>query len=86
MSAEYFSKPEYGETDTLKADLELCDQPLYPGCGNDEWSVTFHVTETTFDPEDEFYATLIDENTLLLRNIFPFDGTLGVSHQTFIRK
>ncbi|MBE6704435.1 MAG: hypothetical protein E7583_04155 [Ruminococcaceae bacterium] len=86
MTAEYFSKMEYVGTDTLKANLELCQEPLYIGCGNDEWSVVFHVTETTFDPEDEFYATLIDENTLLLRNIFPFDGTLGVSHQTYKRK
>ena len=86
MIAEYSETTEYGGTHTLKADLELCDEPLYFGCGNDVWSVTFHVTETTFGTEDEFYATLIDENTLMLRNIFPFDGALGVSHSTFIRK
>jgi hypothetical protein len=45
-----------------------------------------NVNSGNFDEQDEFYVALIEEDKLLLRNIFPFDGSLGVSHQTFERE
>lgn len=86
LKAEYSIKYEYGEPRFLEADLVLRDEPLYIGCGNDEWSMQLNVNSGNFDEQDEFYVALIEEDKLLLRNIFPFDGSLGVSHQTFERE
>jgi len=71
---------------SFDAELVYLDEPIYDGCGNDEWSVMFELTSSDFGAEDEFYATLIDENTLLFQQFFPFDGTQGVSYQTYKRK
>lgn len=68
------------------ASLEILDTPVYEGCGNDAWSVRFLTYNSTFGEADDFYATLIDENTLLLQHLYPFDGTQGVSYQTYVRK
>ena len=46
----------------------------------------FLTYNSTFGEADDFYATLIDENTLLLQRLYPFDGTQGVSYQTYVRK
>lgn len=73
-------------TDTFTAEIEYLDQPLYDGCGNEEWSIKFVLIQSDFGEDEEFYATLTDENTLLMQQFFPFDGTQGVSYQTYIRK
>ena len=85
VTAKYFSKTEF-DTKTFEAELVLLDEAVYEGCGNDEWSVKFSMIQSDYSNDEEFYATLIDENTLLLRHLFPFDGTQGVSHQTYTRK
>ena len=72
--------------DKFEAELELLEEPVYEGCGNDEWSVKFLTYNSTYGEDEEFYATLIDENTLLLQHLYPFDGTQGVSYQTYTRK
>lgn len=83
--AVYFSKTEFAD-DAFEAEAELLEEPVYYGCGNDEWSVKFLPFNSTFGEEDEFYATLTDENTLLLQHLYPFDGALGVSYQYYTRK
>ena len=45
-----------------------------------------HLEKSDFDDTEEFYATLIDENTLLMQQFYPFDGNIGVSYQTYRRK
>lgn len=84
-AAKYYSKTEFTD-EKFDAELEIIEVPVYEGCGNDEWKVKFNTYNSTFGEDEEFYATLIDENTLLLRHLFPFDGTQGVSHQTYTRK
>lgn len=84
-SAQYFMKTAY-ETRSFEATLEFLEEPLYYDCQNDVWCVKFNVFNSNFGEDEDFYATLTDENTLLLRHLFPFDGTQGVSHQTYTRK
>ena len=84
-TAKYYSKTEFTD-EKFDAELEIIEEPVYEGCGNDEWKVKFNTYNSTYGEDEEFYATLIDENTLLLRHLFPFDGTQGVSHQTYTRK
>ena len=55
---------------------------LYEGCGNETWRV-----QLGFDPgeaDQEFYATLIDLDTLLLQYYFTIDGADEVGYQTFV--
>ena len=85
FTAKYFSTTEYTKS-SLEAKLVISNEPVYVGCGNDEWSARLTVTKGTYSDEDEFRITLTDENTLLLQHIFPFDGALGVSYQTYKRK
>ena len=84
-TAKYYSKTEFTD-EKFDAELEIIEEPVYVGCGNDAWKVKFNTYNSTFGEDEEFYATLIDENTLLLRHLFPFDGTQGVSHQTYTRR
>lgn len=84
-TAKYYSKTEFTDK-KFDAELEMIEEPVYEGCGNDEWKVKFNTYNSTYGEDEEFYATLIDENTLLLRHLFPFDGTQGVSHQTYTRR
>ena len=85
VTAKYYSSTEYS-TKRFEAELELLEQPVYEGCGNDVWSVKFHTYSSDYGADEEFYATLTDEKTLLLQHFFPFDGTQGVSYQTYVRK
>lgn len=62
------------------------DMSLYDGCGNDKWCVEFVLDSSSFGDDEEFYATLTDEDTLLMQHFFPFDGATGVSYLTYIRK
>ena len=84
-TATYFSKTEY-TNDKFEAELEILEEPVYEGCGNDEWKVKFHTYNSTFGEDEEFYATLIDEKTLLLQHFYPFDGAQGVSYQYYTHK
>ena len=83
--AQYYSATEF-VTERFEAELEFLEAPLYYDCSNDIWSVKFNLKTGDFGAEEEFYATLTDENTLLLQHFYPFDGTQGVSYQTYTRK
>lgn len=85
VAASYFNSTEYA-TERFEAEVIYMEEPLYYQCENDEWSVKFNIISGDFGEDEEFYATLLDDNTLLLRHLFPFDGTQGVSHQTYTRK
>ena len=85
VAASYFNSTEYA-TERFEAEVIYMEEPLYYQCENDVWSVKFNIISGDFGEDEEFYATLIDDNTLLLRHLFPFDGTQGVSHQTYTRK
>lgn len=85
VTAKYYFSTEF-ITERFEAEAEYIDEPLYQGCGNEVWKVKLHLNRGDFDKNDEFSATLLDEDTLLLQHIFPFDGTLGVSYSTFVRK
>jgi hypothetical protein len=85
VAASYFNSTEYA-TERFEAEVIYMEEPLYYQCENDAWSVKFGIVSGDFGEDEEFYATLIDDNTLLLRHLFPFDGTQGVSHQTYKRK
>jgi hypothetical protein len=69
--------------------IESLDEPLYDGCGNEAWSVRFgdesEKNENGYPIHEEYYATLLDKNTLLLQQYFTIDGGPGVSYQTFKR-
>ena len=69
--------------------IESLDEPLYDGCGNEAWSVRFgdesEKNENGYPIHEEYYATLLDRNTLLLQQYFTIDGGPGVSYQTFKR-
>ena len=84
-AAKYYSKTEFTDK-KFDAELEIIEEPVYEGCGNDEWKVKFNTYNSTFGEDEEFYATLIDENTLLLQHFYPFDGTQGVSYQYYTCK
>lgn len=85
VAASYFNSTEYA-TERFEAEVIYMEEPLYYQCENDVWSVKFNIISGDFGEDEEFYATLIDDNTLLLRHLFPFDGAQGVSHQTYTRK
>ena len=85
VTATYFNSTEY-ETKRFEAEVIYVEEPLYYQCENDVWSVKFNIISGDFGEDEEFYATLLDDNTLLLRHLFPFDGAQGVSHQTYTRK
>lgn len=69
--------------------IETLEQPIYEGCGNEEWSVRIGA-ESERDQDgrrisEEYYATLLDQNTLLKQHFFTSDGAPAVSYQTFKR-
>ena len=85
VTAKYYFSTEF-ITERFEAEAEYMEEPLYHDCGNEVWKVKLHLNSGDFDDGDEFNATLLDKDTLLLQHIFPFDGTLGVSYSTFVRK
>lgn len=72
-------------------EVTLLDQPIYEGCGNDEWSVRIGeespLNEHGYPTGVDIYVTLLDENTLLQQRYYSFDnGQIpGVSYQTYKR-
>ena len=65
------------------------DQPLYDGCGNDSWSVRIGPESPKdangYPTETEYYATLLDYNTLLMQQYYTVDGNPAVSTLTYWR-
>ena len=69
----------------------VLSEPIYQGCGNDEWSVRIGeespLNEHGYPSGTDTYVTLLDSNTLLMQRYFSFDnGSIpGVSYQTYRR-
>lgn len=85
VTATYFNSTEY-ETKRFEAEVIYVEEALYYQCENDVWSIKFGIVDGDFSEDEEFYATLIDENTLLMQHLYPFDGAQGLSYQTYTRK
>ncbi len=85
LDASYWIQSD-AKYESFDAEAIYRDMSLHEGCPNDEWCVEFVVKSGNFSDEDEFYATLIDDDTLLFQHFFPFDGTTGVSYMTYKRK
>ena len=68
---------------------QLLEYPLYEGADNELWSVRIGeespVDDNGFPLETEFYAALLDYNTLQLQRYYTLDGYPAVSYQTYVR-
>ena len=69
--------------------VTVFDEPLYEGCENAVWSVRIGdespKDENGYLTETEYYATLLDRNTLLMQQYYTLDGYPALSYQTFQR-
>ena len=67
--------------------IEVLDEPIYSGCGNEKWSVRIgpeaEKSESGYPLGEERYVTLLDQDTLLMQMYFSIDGGPGVSYQTY---
>jgi len=69
--------------------LEILEQPLFDGCGNESWSVRLGgrsaLDKNGLPVETEYYVTLLERDILLMQQYFQLDGYPAVSYQTFRR-
>ena len=69
--------------------VSILQEALYDGCENNSWSVRIGqeaARNEEGDPtETEVYATLLDERTLLVQQVYTLDGAPAVSYQTYLR-
>lgn len=73
-----------GEITEFRASVFYREEPLYEGCGNESWSVELR-PQSLGKEDDEYYATLLDEDTLLLQHFYTIDGIRFVNNETYIR-
>ena len=70
-------------------EVTILNHPLYEGCGNDSWSVRIGPESPKdangYPTETEYYATLLDYNTLLMQQYYTVDGSPAVSTLTYWR-
>lgn len=70
-------------------EVTVLDEPLYEGCGNEEWSARLGekspVDAQGYPTGTDYHVTLLDHDTLLCQQYFSLDGGPGVSYQTFKR-
>ena len=72
----------------FETEVLITEEPVYEGCGNDEWSAIFMV-DGEFPDKDEFSMTLIDEDKLLLKHVYIIDhndDSMGMSYSFYDRK
>lgn len=74
-----------GIDEEFRASVRYQDQPLYSGCGNEAWSVEFKPQVYEQDECTQFYATLLDRDTLLLQRRFSIDEGPAVCYETYQR-
>ncbi len=74
-----------GIDEEFRASVRYREQPLYSGCGNEAWSVEFKPQVYEQDEGTQFYATLLDRDTLLLQRRFSIDGGPAVCYETYRR-
>ena len=69
--------------------ITVLEEPLYEGCGNEDWSVMVGekspVNEDGYPIETEYYVTLLDQDTMLRQQCFTLDGAPMLTEQTFRR-
>ena len=67
----------------------ILNKAIYDDCENNSWCVRMGPEspkdENGYPTETEFYATLLDYNTLLLQRYYTIDGCPAVSYQTYWR-
>ncbi|MBQ7016783.1 MAG: hypothetical protein IJN10_07515 [Firmicutes bacterium] len=91
LAADMETRDYYGDLmdSAYGLEVEVLDEPLYAECGNDAWSVRIGAMaeedENGYPVETEYYATLLDYNTLLLQQYYTLDGSPSVSNQTYVR-
>lgn len=91
LAADMETRDYYGDLmdSAYGLEVEVLDEPLYTECSNDVWSVRIgemaEVDENGYPVETEYYATLLDYNTLLLQQYYTLDGSPSVSYQTYVR-
>lgn len=68
----------------FRATLRYREEPLYNGCGNENWSVEL-APQTVESLEDKWYVTLTDLDTLLMQQFYTVDGINFVDYQTYRR-
>ena len=69
--------------------VDVLPEPLYEGCENADWSVRIgpasEVDENGYPLGTEYYATLLNHNTMLVQQYFTLDGAPTVTYQTYAR-
>lgn len=73
-----------GEISEIRASVFYREEPMYEGCGNESWSVELR-PQSLFEGDDAYYATLLDEDTLLLQHFYTIDGISYVNYETYLR-
>lgn len=91
LAADVESRDRFGwmEEAEYRQRVTVLEEPLYPGCENEVWSVRIGeaspVDSNGCPLEPELYATLLDYNTMLVQTNYTFDGYPAVSYQTYWR-
>ena len=91
LRADIEELDSYGEMFDAVHDqkVSLLSSALYEGCENNHWSVRIGPEsakdENGYPTGTEFYATLLDYNTLVLQRYYTLDGYPAVSYQTYWR-
>lgn len=72
----------------FETEVLITEEPVYEGCGNEEWSAIFMI-DGEFPDKDEFCMTLIDDDKLLLKHVYiidHYDESMGMSYSFYDRK
>lgn len=91
LAADMEDRGYYGDLESsfYNLPLEILPNALYEGCENTLWSVRIGpaspVNQNGAPLEPEYYATLLDQNTLLMQQYYLLDGYPAVSYQTYQR-
>ena len=75
-----FKDKEFERFNFKEKALTYCEGELYTDCGNAVWYM-----EVVSDGEGSYFVTLLEDGSVLLRNLFLVDGAPMVSHQWFAR-
>ena len=65
--------------------LEILDEPIYPGCGNEQWQVRLGTNDKGQPVGKTLSVTLVDRNVLVLQSRHTVDGSPAVSYTTYLR-
>ena len=91
LTADVEERNRFGELEesAYSQKMTVLEEPLYPGCENERWSVRIGEESPTdangYPREPELYATLLSYNTMLVQRYYTLDGAPAVSYQTYWR-